>query len=249
MNTALFSVGGDAGRMAISRQLQPRLGRVPKRLNSAQGRPAAVLVGLQWRDADDGPRKDGASNDGPRNGGLDDGPRKGGASNAGPRKDGPPDDGAPTAGWHVIMTERASHLAHHAGQISFPGGKVDDNDADLHMTALREAAEEIDLAAKDVTIIGGLDPVRSPVGFVVQPVVAFVETGVSFSAEPNEVATILHLPLAHVLDPMKHRRDSYLRNGETRDFWVIDHPRHYLWGLSATILVDLAARLHSREHR
>ena len=205
MSPDLFIAGGASGRMALANYIQPRLGPVPKQLKGHKGRPAAVLVGLQWCDA---------------------------AATA-----------SAVEGWHVIMTERAGHLAHHAGQISFPGGKVEDADGDLSMTALREAAEEIDLAARDVTLLGGLDPVLSPVGFVVQPVVAVVETGVSLVAEPNEVAAILHLPLGHVLDVTNHRRDNYVRNGESRDFWVIDHPQHYLWGLSATILVDLAQRL------
>ena len=80
-------------------------------------------------------------------------------------------------GWHVIMTERSAHLAHHAGQISFPGGKVEDGDGGLVDTALREAREEIALAAERVEVIGGLGQVTSPVGFVVQPVVGIVAEG------------------------------------------------------------------------
>lgn len=211
MSLALFSAGGADGHRVLVESLRPLLNPVPTALNDDHGRPAAVLVGLQW-----------------------------GAIDAGDAGDA---DNPAAMGWHVIMTERAQHLAHHAGQISFPGGKVESADTGLQGTALREAAEEISLDAAHVTVLGGLDPVRSPVGFVVQPVVAVVETGVSFQPEPNEVAAILHLPLAHVLDPKQHRRDRYLRNGEPRDFWVIDHPQHYLWGLSATILVDLARRL------
>ena len=141
------------------------------------------------------------------------------------------------------MTERAPHLAHHAGQISFPGGKVDRTDTTLVATALREANEEIALPAAKVDILGGLDPVSSPVGFVVQPVVGIVAPQVRLQASPDEVARILILPLADLISPPRHRRDSYIREGRRREVWVIDHPDHYIWGLSAAIIVDLAARV------
>ena len=147
------------------------------------------------------------------------------------------------ADWHVVMTRRASHLAHHAGQISFPGGKVDPNDANLTATALREAEEEIALPPASVSIIGALDMVTSPVGFSVQPVVGIVAPETSFVASPGEVDEVLVLPLEEVLDSARHRRETYLREGIRREVWVIEHTVHSLWGLSASILVDLASRL------
>jgi 8-oxo-dGTP pyrophosphatase MutT (NUDIX family) len=150
---------------------------------------------------------------------------------------------ADTAGWQVIMTERASHLAHHAGQISFPGGKVDAMDQTLVATALREADEEIALPASQVDILGGLDPVTSPVGFIVQPIVGIVAPQVALQPCPDEVAQILTLPLADLISPPRHRRESYVREGRRREVWVIDHPEHYIWGLSAAIIVDLATRV------
>ena len=146
-------------------------------------------------------------------------------------------------GWHVIMTERSAHLAHHAGQISFPGGKVEDRDGGLVDTALREAREEIALAAERVEVIGGLGQVTSPVGFIVQPVVGIVAGGACLSACPNEVARILVLPLADLVSSQRHRQESYLRDGHQRTVWVIDHEEHNIWGLSAAILVDLATRM------
>lgn len=146
-------------------------------------------------------------------------------------------------GWHVIMTERAAHLAHHAGQISFPGGKVEEDDLSLTATALREAEEEIALAAERVDVIGGLAQVTSPVGFVVQPVVGIIAAGTALAACPNEVAKILVLPLEELVSRNRHRRESYLREGQRRNVWVIDHEDHYIWGLSAAILVDLATRI------
>ncbi|MGB1176415.1 MAG: CoA pyrophosphatase [Candidatus Puniceispirillaceae bacterium] len=152
---------------------------------------------------------------------------------------------ADEAGWQVIMTERAAHLAHHAGQISFPGGKVDAADGTLVATALREADEEIALPASKVDILGGLDPVSSPVGFIVQPIVGIVAPRVRLQACPDEVARILILPLAELISPPRHRRETYLREGNRREVWVIDHPDHYIWGLSAAIIVDLAARVET----
>ena len=145
--------------------------------------------------------------------------------------------------WHVVMTRRASHLTHHAGQISFPGGKVDPNDVSIMATALREAQEEIALPPEAVTIIGALDMVTSPVGFLVQPVVGIVAPETSFVAAPEEVDEVLVLPLEEVLDSARHRRETFVKKGVTREVWVIDHAIHDLWGLSASILVDLAGRL------
>lgn len=154
-------------------------------------------------------------------------------------------------GWHVIMTERSAHLAHHAGQISFPGGKVEEGDQGLVGTALREAKEEIALSPEQVDVIGGLGPVTSPVGFIVQPVVGIVASGTILSACPDEVARILVLPLVDLVSSYRHRRESYIRDGRQRNVWVIDHDDHYIWGLSAAILVDLATRMGQRpaEHR
>lgn len=147
------------------------------------------------------------------------------------------------AGWHVIMTERAHHLAHHAGQISFPGGKVDAGDDSLVATALREADEEVALPRRSVDIIGGLDTVKSPAGFVVQPVVGIVDPAAMLRAAPEEVAEVLVLPLAPLLDSQRHQRKSYIREGQRREVWVIEDDRHNIWGLSASILVDLSRRM------
>ena len=182
----------DPAMLALAERLNP----IPQSLRADQGRPAAVLVGLQQQ----------------------------------------------AAGWHVVMTRRAGHLAHHAGQISFPGGKVDPADASLVATALREAQEEIALTPGSVTILGALDIVASPVGFVVQPVVGLIAPESDFVAAPDEVDEVLVLPLADIIDTARHRRESYLREGVRREVWVIDHADHYLWGLSASILVDLAGR-------
>ena len=93
-------------------------------------------------------------------------------------------------------------------------------------------------------VLGGLDMVVSPAGFVVQPIVGLIAPGTRLVAAPDEVARVLVLPLALLSDRSRHRQDSYLRDGRPRQFWVIDHDRHYIWGLSAAILVDLATRIN-----
>ena len=146
-------------------------------------------------------------------------------------------------GSEMCIRDSAHHLAHHAGQISFPGGKVESMDRTLVDTALREAQEEIALPSDAVQVLGGLDAVVSPVGFVVQPVVGLVAADTRLVADPGEVAQVLVLPLDALVDRTRHRRDTYLRNGQPRDVWVIENEQHYIWGLSAAILVDLAARI------
>ena len=150
--------------------------------------------------------------------------------------------------WHILMTRRAPHLATHAGQISFPGGKIEAIDATPAEAALREAYEEVALPPKDVTILGSLSVLRSPAGFIVAPIVGMIvaedENDMSLTPDPAEVDDILLFPLDHMLDRQNYRRETHERDGKARQTWVIDHPNHYIWGLSAAIIVELSDRLH-----
>lgn len=148
--------------------------------------------------------------------------------------------------WQILMTKRAAHLSHHAGQISFPGGALDASDEGLIDTALREAHEEISLAPPSVRVMGSLLPVRSPAGFIVQPIVGMIGGDIfnELRPDPAEVDSIFTLPLAHIGQP-----DNFslvLRQTEGRDnsYWVVSHPEHYIWGLSARVLNDLRQRLY-----
>lgn len=148
---------------------------------------------------------------------------------------------------HIIMTRRASHLATHAGQISFPGGKIEAYDANPVEAALREAQEEVALHPGHVTVLGSLSVIRSPAGFIVTPIVGMIACDegdeVMLTPDPAEVDDILLLPLDHMLDRQNYRRETHERDGVARKTWVIDHPAHYIWGLSATIIVELSDRL------
>ena len=148
--------------------------------------------------------------------------------------------------WHVLLTKRAEHLAHHAGQISFPGGKVEPDDDGPVSAALREAFEEVRLMPQSVSIAGGLDAVRSPAGFIVQPIVGIVggDDGLDgLVADPAEVDLIFTLPLSHVINPSNFRLVPRETNGRRNDYWVVDHDDHLIWGLSARVLNDLHRRI------
>ena len=148
--------------------------------------------------------------------------------------------------WHVLMTKRAKHLAHHAGQISFPGGKVEPDDDGPVSAALREAFEEVRLMPQSVSIAGGLDAVHSPAGFIVSPIVGIVggDDGLDgLVADPAEVDLIFTLPLSHVINPSNFRLVPRETNGRRNDYWVVDHDDHLIWGLSARVLNDLHRRI------
>ena len=147
--------------------------------------------------------------------------------------------------WQILMTKRAANLSHHAGQISFPGGVLDASDKGLIDTALREAYEEISLTPTSVRVMGSLQPVRSPAGFVVQPFVGIIGGDSFFELQPNpaEVDSIFTLPLAHIGQPDNFSLVQREADGRKNSYWVVSHYKYCIWGLSARILNDLRQRL------
>ncbi len=148
--------------------------------------------------------------------------------------------------WQILMTKRAAHLSHHAGQISFPGGALDASDKGLIDTALREAHEEISLAPQSVNVVGSLLPVRSPAGYIVQPIVGIIGSDIfsELRPDPTEVDSIFTLPLAHIGQPDNFSLAPRQTNGLGNSYWVVSHPEHHIWGLSARVLNDLRQRLN-----
>jgi 8-oxo-dGTP pyrophosphatase MutT (NUDIX family) len=140
----------------------------------------------------------------------------------------------------VILTQRTEHLANHAGQISFPGGRIEAVDAGPAEAALREAFEEIGLAPEKVELLGCLPPYDTVTGFRVYPLVGWIEPPIALTPDPHEVAEIFEVPLSFVLDPANHCRDSLCVAGERHSFYALPYPGHRIWGATAGMLVSLA---------
>lgn len=143
----------------------------------------------------------------------------------------------------VLLTERTPHLSAHAGQIAFPGGRIDPGDRDATAAALREANEEIGLDAASVEPLGYLDPYRTSTGYLITPVVALVEPNFAIAANPAEVADVFEVPLAFLLNETNHRIESRQWRGAERRFYAMPYNQHYIWGATAGIIRSLSRRL------
>lgn len=143
----------------------------------------------------------------------------------------------------VLLTQRTAHLSAHAGQISFPGGRSEPEDADGLATALRETREEIGLPPDYVQVLGRLDTYVTSTGFEIEPVVGLLRPPFPLEADPHEVAEIFEVPLAFILDPANRERRSREWKGRLRHFYVIPYENRFIWGATAGMLVDLAERL------
>lgn len=148
-------------------------------------------------------------------------------------------------GLQIILTQRAAHLKSHAGQISFPGGRMETTDANAAAAALREANEEIGLDASCVDVLGGLRSYDTITGFRVHPVVGWITDPGDYVLDPSEVDEAFEVPLSFLIDPANHRRDSYMRGNERRHYFVIPYRQRYIWGATAGMLVGFSRLLHA----
>jgi 8-oxo-dGTP pyrophosphatase MutT (NUDIX family) len=151
----------------------------------------------------------------------------------------------------VLLTKRTANLSSHPGQISFPGGRIDPGDASAEAAALREAEEEIGLDPARVVLAGRLDDYVTGTGYRITPVLGLLPPGVALDMlnlmpSAHEVDAVFELPLAVLLDPAAPQRRRSEFRGRLREYWVWPHPEHYIWGATAGILVNLAARLRGR---
>jgi 8-oxo-dGTP pyrophosphatase MutT (NUDIX family) len=146
----------------------------------------------------------------------------------------------------VLLTKRTSHLSAHAGQVCFPGGRIDREDSGPEAAALREAWEEIGLEAASVQVLGRMADIVTGTGYRITPVLGLLPPGLSFRLSADEVEAVFELPMSVVLDPSAPTRQRQHVGGLWRDYWVWPHPKHYIWGATAAILVRLAKRLRER---
>lgn len=146
-------------------------------------------------------------------------------------------------GQTVLLTQRTAHLRDHAGQISFPGGRVEAEDLSPSHTALRETEEEIGLPRERIEILGFLPEYRTGTGFRVTPVVALVLPPFDLRPDPFEVAEVFEVPLAFLLDPANHQQHSLHYRGALRNYFAMPYGDYFIWGATAGMIRSLSERL------
>jgi 8-oxo-dGTP pyrophosphatase MutT (NUDIX family) len=146
----------------------------------------------------------------------------------------------------LLLTTRTAHLRHHAGQVSFPGGRMESADPDPAATALREAEEEIGLPPDEVEVLGELDPYDTVTGFRIHPVVGWIRPKAAWIPDPFEVADVFEMPLEFAVDLANHRREQRMRDGRMRTYWTLPWNGRHVWGATAGIIVNFVQLLRWR---
>lgn len=146
-------------------------------------------------------------------------------------------------GLTVLLTQRSKELPSHAGQIAFPGGKIDQKDTSPLAAALRETREETGIAEEFVQPVGYLKTYETGTGFSVVPVVGVLRPGFDLVPEPGEVSEIFEVPLGFLMDPSNHQRKQAMWQGRMREYHAMPYEGRYIWGATAAMLVDLSQRL------
>ena len=142
-------------------------------------------------------------------------------------------------GLSLIFTQRTAHLAHHGGQISFPGGHIEPDDGGPVETALRETEEEIGLDRRHVDVIGRLETYVTRTGFIVTPVAGVVTPPFALTPDAYEVEEVFEVPLSHFLDPANHHSCSAEFEGVVRYFYAMPYQDYFIWGATAGMLMNL----------
>ncbi|WP_394756795.1 CoA pyrophosphatase [Rhodoferax sp.] len=140
----------------------------------------------------------------------------------------------------ILLTERTLHLSNHSGQIAFPGGTADDDDADAAATALREAQEEVGLDPTFVQVLGALPEYLTGSAFIITPVVALVQPGFTLTPNAYEVADIFEVPLEFLMNPAHHQRHAFEWQGVRREWFSMPYQdqsqQRFIWGATAGML-------------
>ncbi|GAA5076387.1 hypothetical protein GCM10025759_20960 [Lysobacter panacisoli] len=148
-------------------------------------------------------------------------------------------------GTQVLLTRRTDALRQHAGQVSFPGGRIELDDIDAVAAALRETHEEIGLGLRQIQPLGFLDPLATITGYRVQPVVALLEVDYVAHPDPNEVADVFEVPLSFLLDPANLATHTLDFRGRPREVFEFRYPAQRIWGATASMLFNLRQRLEA----
>jgi 8-oxo-dGTP pyrophosphatase MutT (NUDIX family) len=151
------------------------------------------------------------------------------------------------AGITVLLTQRTADMPSHAGQVSFPGGRRQAEDADATATALRETEEEVGIAARFIDVIGAVDLYRTGTGYEITPIVGIVKPGFTIRADPREVADVFEVPLEHFLDEVNHKINSRQYQGRERRYYAMPYGERYIWGATAGMLKNLHFILTAKE--
>ncbi len=149
------------------------------------------------------------------------------------------------SGATLLLTERSAHLKDHAGQIAFPGGKIEAMDKDAEAAALREAEEEIGLHRQFVEPLGYLDPYLSSTGYRIMPLVGIVAPGFSLTLDIREVESAFEVPLSFLMDPTRHEIHHREWRGAQRRYFAMPYEDRYIWGVTAGIIRSLYERLYA----
>lgn len=144
----------------------------------------------------------------------------------------------------VLLTQRTEALRTHSGQVAFPGGRIDAEDASPEAAALREAQEEVDLDPGLVTPVARLPDYYSGSGFRIVPVLAIVAPEPVLTPNPEEVDSVFDVPLAFLMDPANHRKESRIWQGRERFYYTMPFGERYIWGVTAGIIRTMFERLY-----
>jgi 8-oxo-dGTP pyrophosphatase MutT (NUDIX family) len=139
----------------------------------------------------------------------------------------------------VLFTQRNANLTDHAGQISFPGGRVEDHDPDHFHTALRETEEETGVPRAGVQVLGSIPAYTTGTGYLITPVVGWLDTPVAYAPDPTEVEECFEVPFAFVTDTRNHRFEQAMYKGRMRRYISVPFGQRYIWGATAGMLVSL----------
>jgi 8-oxo-dGTP pyrophosphatase MutT (NUDIX family) len=140
---------------------------------------------------------------------------------------------------HILFTKRTAHLTDHAGQISFPGGRVEPYDANAAATALRETVEETGANANAIAIIGALPQYTTGTGYIITPIVAWADAPLTYTPDAAEVDEVFEVPANFLLNSRNHRQETAMYKGRMRDYYAIPHGKRYIWGATAGMLITL----------